>query len=115
MVGADGVKSPVRELTLIPFNGTSTQSRWVRIDGEFETNMPDSDIGFASIESKNHGNVVWVQLEKGEKRIGFALNDEMWAKYGRFMTEEDAKQEAIKAMEPFTLEIKSVNWWTVYW
>lgn len=76
--------------------------------------MPDSDIGFASIESKNHGNIVWVQLEKGENRIGFALNAEMSAKYGHSVTEEQAKQEAIKAMEPFTLEIKNVNWHTVY-
>ncbi|EEA21359.1 hypothetical protein EYB25_007374 [Talaromyces marneffei] len=114
LVGADGGKSLVRELAKIPFNGTSTQSRWVRVDGDFETNMPDSDIGFASIESKNHGNVVWIQLEKGENRIGFALTDEMSAKYGNSMTEEDAKKEAIKAMEPFTLDIKNVSWWTVY-
>jgi phenol 2-monooxygenase len=114
LIGADGGKSLVRELASIPFKGANTKSRWVRIDGDFETNMPDSDIGFASIESKNHGNVIWVQLEKGEKRIGFALTHEMSAKYGRFMTEEDAKQEAITAMEPFTLEIKSVSWWTMY-
>lgn len=87
LVGADGGKSLVRKMASIPFNGTNTMSNWVRIDGDFETNMPDSDIGFASIESKNHGNVVWVQLEKGEKRIGLALNNEMSAKYGRCMTE----------------------------
>lgn len=114
MVGADGSKSLVRQIASIPFNGTNTKSNWVRIDGEFETNMPDSDIGFASIESKSHGNVIWVQLEKGEKRIGFALNDEMSAKYGRCLKEEEAKEEAIKAMEPFTLEVKSVNWFTMY-
>ena len=104
----------VRKLASIPFNGTNTKSNWVRIDGDFETNMPDSDIGYASIESKNHGNVLWVQLEKGEKRIGFALNDEMSAKYGRCLKEEEAKEEAIKAMEPFTLEINSVSWVTLY-
>lgn len=114
LVGADGGKSLVRKMASIPFNGTNTMSNWVRIDGDFETNMPDSDIGFAFIESKNHGNVVWVQLEKGEKRIGLALNNEMSAKYGRCMTEEEAKEEAIKAMEPFTLDIKSVSWYTVY-
>lgn len=113
-MGADGSKSLVRKLASIPFNGTNTSTDWVRIDGDFETNMPDSDIGFASIEFKNHGNIVWVQLDKGENCIGFALNDEMSAKYGYSMTDEQAKEEAIKAMEPFTLEIKNVNWHTLY-
>jgi phenol 2-monooxygenase (NADPH) len=113
-VGADGSKSLVRKLASIPFNGTNTSTDWVRIDGDFETNMPDSDIGFASIEFKNPGNIVWVQLDKGENCIGFALNDEMSAKYGYSMTDEQAKEEAIKAMEPFTLEIKNVNWHTLY-
>lgn len=114
MVGTDGGKSLVRQIASIPFNGANTKSKWVQIDGDFETNMPDSDIGFASIESKSHGNVIWVQLEKGEKRIWFALNDEMSAKYGRCLKEEEAKEEAIRAMEPFTLEVKSVNWFTMY-
>jgi phenol 2-monooxygenase len=76
--------------------------------------MPDADLGFASIESKSHGNVLWVQLDHGVKRIGFAMTDEMLAKYGDRLTEEDAKQEAIKSMEPFTLEFETVEWWTLY-
>jgi phenol 2-monooxygenase len=76
--------------------------------------MPDADLGFASIESKSHGNVLWVQLDHGVKRIGFAMTKEMLAKYGERLTEEDAKREAVKAMEPFSLEFESVDWWTLY-
>ncbi|KAF7588083.1 hypothetical protein BBP40_006182 [Aspergillus hancockii] len=103
-----------RRLTNIPFEGDHTDYKWVRIDGRFKTNMPDADMGFASIESKSHGNVLWVQLDHGVKRIGFAMTDDMLAKYGNTLTEDQAKAEAVKSMEPFTLDIETVDWWTLY-
>ncbi|PYH91258.1 pentachlorophenol 4-monooxygenase [Aspergillus ellipticus CBS 707.79] len=114
IVGADGGHSLVRRTAKIPFEGDRTNFRWVRIDGRFKTNMPDADMGFASIESESHGNVLWVQLDHGVKRIGFAMTDEMLAKYGDGFNEEHAKAEAIKSMKPFTLEFESVDWWTLY-
>ncbi|KAL4929565.1 pentachlorophenol 4-monooxygenase [Aspergillus undulatus] len=114
VVGADGGHSTVRRLANIPFEGDRTNHRWVRMDGHFKTNMPDADLGWASIESKHHGNVLWVQLDHGAKRIGFAMTDEMMAKYGDRLTEDDAKKEAVKAMEPFTLEFETLDWWTLY-
>jgi phenol 2-monooxygenase len=50
----------------------------------------------------------------GVKRISFAMTDAMIAKYGGKLTEEQAKEEAINSMDPFTLEIESVDWWTLY-
>ncbi|KAL3491446.1 pentachlorophenol 4-monooxygenase [Aspergillus germanicus] len=114
IVGADGGHSLVRQLAGITSEGEQTEYKWVRIDGRFKTDMPDADLGFASIESKSHGNVLWVQLDHGVKRIGFAMTKEMLAKYGERLTEEDAKREAVKAMEPFSLEFDSVDWWTLY-
>ncbi|KAL4957896.1 pentachlorophenol 4-monooxygenase [Aspergillus filifer] len=114
IVGADGGNSSVRRLANIPFEGDSTNHKWVRMDGRFKTNMPDADLGWAAIESKNHGNVLWVQLDHGTKRIGFSMTKEMIAKYGETLTVEDAKKEAVKAMEPFTLEFETLDWWTLY-
>lgn len=114
IVGADGGHSLVRRLANIPFEGDRTSFKWVRIDGYFETDMPDADMGFASIESPSHGNVLWVQLDHGVKRIGFAMTEEMLAKYGGKLTEDEAKYEAAQSMKPFKLEIKSVEWWTLY-
>ncbi|TQB69373.1 hypothetical protein MPDQ_001953 [Monascus purpureus] len=114
IVGADGGHSLVRRLAQIPFEGDHTNFKWVRIDGQFKTNMPDADVGWASIESKSHGNVLWVQLDNGAKRIGFAMTPEMLAKYGEKLTEEQAKAEAVKSMEPFTLEFERIDWWTLY-
>lgn len=114
IVGADGGHSLVRKTANIPFEGDRTPFKWVRIDGHFKTNMPDADLGFASIESQSHGNVLWVQLDHGVKRIGFAVTDEMLAKYGGQLTEEQARYEAVESMKPFTLEFGSVEWWTLY-
>lgn len=114
IVGADGGRSLVRRTADIPFNGDHTDFKWVRIDGCFKTDMPDADMGFASIESKSHGNVLWVQLDHGVKRIGFAMTDAMLAKYGGKLTEDQAKEEAILSMKPFALEFESIDWWTLY-
>ncbi|OJI99558.1 hypothetical protein ASPVEDRAFT_123545 [Aspergillus versicolor CBS 583.65] len=114
IVGADGGHSLVRRLANIPLDGDQTEFKWVRIDGRFKTNMPDSDLGFASIESENHGNVLWVQLDHGVKRIGFALTEEMLAKYEGKFGLEVAKAEATKSMAPYSLQFESIEWWTLY-
>ncbi|RFU24366.1 hypothetical protein B7463_g11973, partial [Scytalidium lignicola] len=114
IIGADGGSSLVRRLAGIPFHPDMTTNRWVRIDGVMKTNMPDSRIGACSIESVTHGNVLWVALDHGRTRVGFALTPEMYNKYGDDMTEEEAKREAIAAVHPFSLEFESVDWYTLY-
>ncbi|PLB46091.1 pentachlorophenol 4-monooxygenase [Aspergillus steynii IBT 23096] len=114
IIGADGGRSLVRSLADIPFNADQTEYKWVRIDGHFTTDMPDADLGFASLESESHGNVLWVQMDHGVKRIGFAMTDAMLAKYGSNLTLEDAKVEAVKAMAPFSLNFGDITWWTLY-
>jgi phenol 2-monooxygenase (NADPH) len=86
----------------------------VRIDGVVETDMPNSRIGFASIESPTHGNVLWVALDHGRTRIGFSLNPALYRKYGDKMTEAEAVEEAKAAVAPFSLKFKKVDWYTVY-
>ncbi|EXJ65593.1 uncharacterized protein A1O5_11120 [Cladophialophora psammophila CBS 110553] len=114
LVGADGGNSLVRRLSGISFPQDATAHNWVRIDAVVKTNMPDSRIGVAGIESVSHGNVLWVPLDHGRTRIGFALNKEMYEKYGDKLTEEQAKHEATQAVLPFTLEFESVDWYTIY-
>lgn len=104
----------MRRVAEIPFQSDPTEYKWVRIDGHFKTNMPDADVGFASIESKSHGNVLWCQMDHGVKRVGFAMTDEMLAQYGENIQLEDAKKEAVKAMAPFSLEFEDITWWTLY-
>jgi len=113
-IGADGGRSSVRSIAGIPFVGEKSEFRWVRIDAVVNTNMPDSRIGFGAIESATHGNVLWVALDHGRSRIGFALPKALYEEHGDPITEEVVKQEAVKAMAPFKIEFVQVDWWTLY-
>ena len=64
LIGADGGSSTVRRLAGIEFPASKAAQRWIRIDGIVETDMPDSRMGAASIESPTHGNVLWLALGK---------------------------------------------------
>ncbi|RMJ01906.1 hypothetical protein CDV36_015567 [Fusarium kuroshium] len=114
VVGADGTRSTVRRLSGIPFVGDDSALKWFRIDAIVKTNMPDPRVGLASIESPTHGNVLWMALDHGRTRIGFALPSEVFEKFGVDITEEQAREEARKAVGPFSLEFEQVGWWTLY-
>ena len=112
MVGADGGRSSARRLLNIPFEGSMTEDKWVRIDGPVKTNLPKPR-GYVSLESPTHGNVLWVALDRGATRIGFALTAERQIAYDEF-DEAAATKEAQAAVKPFELEFESVDWYTIY-
>lgn len=114
IIGADGGRSSVRQIAGIPFVGEKSAFNWIRIDAVIKTDMPESRIGFGAIESATHGNVLWVALDHGRSRIGFALSKALYEKYGDDITEEIVREEAMKAMAPFKIEFVSVDWWTLY-
>ena len=114
LIGADGGRSKVRELAGIRFEGESSSRFWVRIDGVVETNMPEARRGLCGIESPSHGSILWACLDHGTTRVGFALPKELKERLGADISKEDVISEAKKALQPFTLEFKTVDWWTVY-
>lgn len=114
IVGCDGAHSLVRKLAGISYVGERTVDHWVRMDGVVMSNIPQARIGFGNFESPTHGHVLWVALDHGATRIGYILNDELWAKYGRDMCVEDAVFEAKRACEPWEIEFERVDWHTVY-
>ncbi|MCJ1278717.1 hypothetical protein MMC21_006534 [Puttea exsequens] len=114
IVGADGGRSTVRDVAGIPFQGEQSRMRWVRIDGVVETDMPDARRGIAGIQSPTYGSVLFACLDHGATRVGFALPEELWEELGDRITREDIIEEAKKAVKPFYLNFKTVDWWTVY-
>lgn len=46
--------------------------------------------------------------------MGFALPEKLWEELGANITQDDIIQEAQRALHPFTLDFKTVDWWTVY-
>ncbi|KAK5631619.1 hypothetical protein RRF57_007333 [Xylaria bambusicola] len=112
LIGADGGRSSVRRLVSIPLEGTTSEDKWVRIDGYVRTNLPKPRT-YCSIESPTHGNVLWVGLDRGATRIGYAFTDDRANAYAEF-NEQAAITEAVAAVKPFTLEFEQVDWWTIY-
>ncbi|PSN60218.1 hypothetical protein BS50DRAFT_536146 [Corynespora cassiicola Philippines] len=112
LVGADGGRSFVRRALGIPFDGSSSEDKWVRIDGVVETDLPKPRT-YCAIESPTHGNVLWAALDHGATRIGFAFTAERQKAYPEF-NEEAAVKEAIASVKPFSLGFKQVDWWTIY-
>lgn len=112
LIGADGGRSFVRRALDIPFDGNTTEDKWVRIDGVIETDMPKPRT-YGAIESPTHGNVLWAALDHGATRIGFAFTAERQKGYPEF-SEEAAVAEAIASVKPFALRFTQVDWYTVY-
>jgi phenol 2-monooxygenase len=112
LVGADGGRSFVRRAMKIPFDGSSSEDKWVRVDGVIETDLPKPRT-YCAIESPTHGNVLWAALDRGATRIGFAFTAERQKAYKVF-DEEAAVKEAIASVKPFSLKFKQVDWWTIY-
>ncbi|CZR43832.1 related to 2-polyprenyl-6-methoxyphenol hydroxylase and related FAD-dependent oxidoreductases [Fusarium proliferatum ET1] len=114
LLGADGGASSVRQLSGITMDFQSTSYEWIRIDGKISTDMPGECLGFASIETEHHGNVLWVKLDGDAHRIGYALTPHLLAKYPNGITETEAVQEAIDSVKPFKLHVDRLDWWTHY-
>ncbi|KAI1451955.1 FAD binding domain-containing protein [Annulohypoxylon moriforme] len=112
LIGCDGGRSSVRRIFNIPFEGSASEDKWVRIDGQIKTDMPKPR-SYCSIESPTHGNVLWVALDHGATRIGYAFTDDRANAYTRF-NEDAAVKEAIAAVKPFNIEFERVDWWTIY-
>ena len=114
IIGADGGRSTVRELSGIAFEGGPNDRYWVRIDGIVKTSMPNARQGIVGIQSSSHGSVLWACLDHGRTRVGFALPPELWEEKGAKISQEEVIIEAQKALQPFTLDFETVDWWTVY-
>ncbi|KAL2046395.1 hypothetical protein N7G274_001842 [Stereocaulon virgatum] len=114
IVGADGGRSTVRNLAGIVFEGDRIDRYWIRIDGIVETDMPEARRGLGGIQSASHGSVLWACLDHGATRVGFALPRNLFQERWNSITRDEVVAEAKKALQPFNLEFKTVDWWTVY-
>lgn len=79
-----------------------------------ETDMP-SPRTLNSVQSDTHGLVLWCPIDSGRVRMGYVFNQALQEKYGEGgVTGEVAMEEAKKAVAPFKLEFKKLDWFTLY-
>ena len=114
IIGADGGRSTVRNLVGLVFEGDRSDRHWIRIDGIVETDMPEARRGLCGIQSASHGSILWTCLDHGATRVGFALPKKLFHERWNSITQDEVIAEAKKALKPFSLEFKTVDWWTVY-
>jgi phenol 2-monooxygenase (NADPH) len=113
LVGCDGSRTVVRGAAGIESDGDRTEDKWVRIDGVLKhTNMPKPRC-YGALESPTYGNVLWIPLDHGATRIGFALNEERRKLY-KELTQEVFVAEAKLSVAPFEMEYQRVDWASVY-
>lgn len=76
IIGCDGSRTKVRSAAGMESVGDRSEEKWVHIDGVFKsTTMPKPQC-YSAIESKEYGNVLWIPLDHGATRLGFAFNEE---------------------------------------
>ncbi len=113
LIGCDGSRTAVRGAAGIESVGDRTEDKWVRIDGVLKhTTMPKPRC-YGALESPAYGNVLWIPLDHGATRIGFALNEERRKMYEE-LTQEVFVKEAKLSVAPFEIEYERVDWASVY-
>ena len=113
LLGCDGSRTKVRGAAGIESTGDRTEEKWVRIDGVLKSTTMPKPRAYGALESPTYGNVLWIPLDHGATRIGFALNEERRKLYGE-LTEEVFVKEAKLSVAPFEIEYARVDWASVY-
>lgn len=113
LLGCDGTRTRVRGAAGIDSEGDRTEDKWVRIDGVLKHTTMPKPRSYGAIESPLYGNVLWIPLDHGATRIGFALNEERRKLY-KELNQEVFIQEAKLSVKPFEIEYERVDWASVY-
>jgi phenol 2-monooxygenase (NADPH) len=113
LIGCDGSRTVVRGAAGIESEGSRTEDKWVRIDGVLKSTTMPKPRSYGALESPTYGNVLWIPLDHGATRLGFALNEERRKLYPE-LTEEVFVKEAKEAVKPFEIEYQQVDWASVY-
>jgi phenol 2-monooxygenase len=113
LIGCDGSRTLVRGAAGIDSDGDRTEDKWVRIDGVLKSTTMPKPRSYGAIESPVYGNVLWIPLDHGATRIGYALNEERRKLY-KELNQETFIEEAKVAVKPFDIEYERVDWASVY-
>lgn len=115
-VGCDGARSTVRRCIGRPLHGDSANQSWGVMDVLAVTDFPDIRLKSA-IHSAKDGNLLIIPREGGYLvRIYIELEklNENERIKNRNLTIEHLVAAAKRIVEPYTLEVKEVVWWSVY-
>lgn len=115
VVGCDGARSAVRKAIGRQLVGDSANQAWGVMDILAVTDFPD--IRFKSAVQSEHGNLLVIPREGGYLvrfyvEMDKLAGEERVAHLG--ITIDHLIAAAQRILQPYTLEVKDVSWWSVY-
>src|SRR5450631_2479597 len=116
VVGCDGARSTVRKNIGRTLRGDSANHAWGVMDVLAVTDFPD--IRFKSlIQSANDGSIIVIPREGGYLVRLYVEMDKLAAGErisDRNITADDLITATRRIMQPYSLDVKEVAWWSVY-
>ncbi|HEX7890638.1 MAG TPA: FAD-binding monooxygenase [Ramlibacter sp.] len=115
VVGCDGARSAVRKSIGLQLVGDSANQAWGVMDVLAVTDFPD--IRYKSAVQSAHGNLLVIPREGGYLARLYVEMDKLGEEErvaNRGITLEQLVATAQRILQPFTLEVKEVPWWSVY-
>jgi phenol 2-monooxygenase (NADPH) len=116
VVGCDGARSTVRKSIGRTLHGDSANHAWGVMDVLAVTDFPD--IRFKSlIQSANDGSIIVIPREGGYLVRLYVEMDKLGAGErisDRNITADDLITATRRIMQPYSLDVKEVAWWSVY-
>jgi phenol 2-monooxygenase len=116
VVGCDGARSTVRRSLGKPLHGDSANQAWGVMDILAVTDFPD--VRFKSvIHSAHEGNMLIIPREGGYLVRFYIELDKLAAGErvaSRNITTDHLIAAANRIMQPYSVEVKEVAWWSVY-
>ncbi len=116
LVGGDGARSHVRAALGHKLEGDASMHAWGVIDVLCNTDFPDFQVK-CSIQSHSAGNILLIPREGGYlSRLYVDLGhlDENDAGEIRKTSLDEIIRRANAILHPYTLDVKSIAWWSVY-
>ncbi|MGV7217176.1 FAD-binding monooxygenase [Bradyrhizobium sp. UFLA05-112] len=116
VVGCDGARSGVRKSIGRELHGDSANHAWGVMDVLAVTDFPD--IRFkALIQSANDGSIIVIPREGGylvRLYVELTTLDIGERVANRKITSDDLIAKARRILNPYTLEVREIAWWSVY-
>ena len=116
VVGCDGARSTVRKSMGHELKGEAARQLWGVMDVLAVTDFPDIRLK-AAIQSADHGSILIIPREGGYLVRMYIELDELHGDEraaDRGVTSEMLIAKARDILDPFTLEVKEVAWWSAY-
>ncbi len=116
VVGCDGARSKVRQLTGRELKGEAARQLWGVMDVLAVTDFPDIRLK-AAIQSADQGSLLIIPREGGYLARLYIELDELHGDErvsDRNVNSAQLISKAQAIMSPFTLDVKEVVWWSAY-